>query len=225
MMHHYMAGPTAVSPPPTNKTLPKGAKVPEDYAGRSVSSGRLSAPVLRYTLADVLTLRNKPSVSGKKLGELAYGTKIPDAQFVGVTDDKKYAYGYSKSLGGYFMWMAGDPSLSIDIYTGKISSKWNIYLSSLPPQSVKGFIDPKQLALLMQTDWRAFKPAPKTPKKPLSATTASQEIPLPPKDETLVSKAQEQEVEIEKAGIGPVATVTLTAVIFAAGSFLLSRMR
>ena len=222
-MHHHMAGPTAVSPPPTNKTLLKGAQVPEDYAGRSVSSGKLSAPVLRYTLADVLTLRNKPSVSGKKLGELAYGTKIPDAQFVGVTDDKKYAYGYSKSLGGYFMWMAGDPSLSLDVDTGKVSSKWNIYLSSLPPQSVKGFIDPKQLALLMQTDWKSFKPAPKTPKKPLSATTASQEIPLPPKDETLVPKAQEQEVEIEKAGMSTPIMLGLLAV--AVGAFLLLRKK
>lgn len=185
--------------------LGAGSTVPADFKGILVTTTKRKwgRPVPRYVYATSLTLRDKPSVSGKKLGELKFNQLIPDAQFAGVSADKKYAWGYSAKLGGYFMWMAGEPQLNIDADTGKVKGKWKVYLTS------RGLVRGPALSAAAST--------------PLSATTASQATPTVPP--STPSALDEREVEIEKAGIGPAATFTLTAVIFAAGAFLLSRMR
>ena len=227
MRCYSMAGPQEVASNPDPKTLKKGSKLPSDFAGRFASAGKLGNPVTRYVQAYFLTLRATPSVTGKDLGKLPIGTKISDAQYVGLDADKKYAFGFSKELGGYFAWMAGNPTLSFDPETERTTTPWTLYLTALPPQSTKGFIDPKQLALLMQTDWASFKPAKpaKMPlaaetKTPLAADTASQPTPtVPPKVEVPVV-GREMEAEVEEAGMGMTATLGLLAVAAVAAVFL-----
>jgi predicted cobalt transporter CbtA len=77
-------------------------------------------------------------------------------------------------------------------------------------------LDPKQFALLMQTDWKNFKPAtPKKPKPTTPAPATATPAPAPEKEEEAAAEDDE--------GMSTTAMLAIGAAVLAGGFFLLRR--
>jgi hypothetical protein len=161
--------------------------------------------VPRFVIAESLTVRAQPKTSAKKLGSVKLGDFVPDAEWVGVSDEPSFLWAYSKTLGGYVAWGQ------------KVNGKWKLYLSSISPMSKQSFgLDPKQFALLMQTDWKNFKPAtPKKPKPTTPAPATATPAPAPEKEEEAAAEDDE--------GMSTTAMLAIGAAVLAGGFFLLRR--
>lgn len=166
--------------------------------------------VPRFVIAESLTVRAQPKTSAKKLGSVKLGDFVPDAEWVGVADEPSFLWAYSKTLGGCIAWGQ------------KIDGKWKLYLSAISPMSKQSFgLDPKQFALLMQTDWKNFKPA--TPKKPKPTTPAPATATPAPATPAPAPEKEEEAAAEDDEGMSTTAMLAIGAAVLAGGFFLLRR--